>query len=124
MSLSALRGIEQSRRDDMYSFMFSMMYLRSGIKFSYNEKKTCPLKELCKLSLTEKFYNAFKMIEELKYDEKPQYEMMAFHFKKVLLDKELIPSIMNYDWAKNHRVREINYYRQHDETFVSLDEYI
>ena len=58
----------------------------------------------------------------MKYDADPQYDMISFHFKKVLLDQELIPSIKNFDWAKNtNSVREIN---PHDATFISLNEYI
>ena len=73
------------------------------------------------MSKTSKFYHAFKMIKDLKYNEKPNYDMISFHFKKVLLDKECVPSVTNYDWSKNEIRERVN--NENDVTFASGEEY-
>lgn len=101
-------GVEQSRRDDLESIIYMLMYLYSSnlpwcgisgenqLKKIYNLKKNIPTNKIIK-NCPKCFYLALNYIRRLKFDECPNYDYLSklfkssFNFNRFRFD-------YNYDW--------------------------
>ena len=118
-SINALRGIEQSMRDDLESVGYILVYLLKGklpwmgIKcMDKNEKlkKICIRKietsssDLC-VGLPKEFVEYFDYCNDLEYEQKPDYTFLKNLFFKVLrFEKEKFDYI--YDWDENDKSKK------------------
>ena len=118
-SINALRGIEQSMRDDLESVGYILVYLLKGklpwmgIKcMDKNEKlkKICIRKietsssDLC-VGLPKEFVVYFDYCNDLEYEQKPDYTFLKNLFFKVLRnEKEKFDYI--YDWDENDKSKK------------------
>ena len=118
-SINALRGIEQSMRDDLESVGYILVYLLKGklpwmgIKcMDKNEKikKICIRKietsssDLC-VGLPKEFVEYFDYCNDLEYEQKPDYTFLKNLFLKVLRnEKEKFDYI--YDWDENDKSKK------------------
>ena len=118
-SINALRGIEQSMRDDLESVGYILVYLLKGklpwmgIKcMDKNEKlkKICIRKietsssDLC-AGLPKEFVEYFDYCNDLEYEQKPDYTFLKNLFLKVLRnEKEKFDYI--YDWDENDKSKK------------------
>ena len=107
-SANSQRGNQQSRRDDIESLGYTILYFMKGklpwdnINQSYNEKeiylktyamkKYMPIDKLCK-GLPDEMKKYFKYTKGLKFQEKPNYEFLRNLFKKILKNE----GIENYE---------------------------
>lgn len=110
-SINNHRGIEQSRRDDLESIGYMILYFyKKGklpwqglnirnksekVKQIYEIKKKTKLFELCK-NTPKEFYYYMKYCRNLKYTEKPDYNYLKDLFSKLLHKKYKLDYI--YDW--------------------------
>ena len=113
-SYNASRGIEQSRRDDLESIGYMLIYLSTGnlpwqgvnlkdknISKKYVEmlllKKYLSYEVLCK-GLPNEFISYVKYCRNLKFEEEPDYEFLKNLLKKVMSDNEFKLDYI-YDWS-------------------------
>ena len=116
-----MEGITQSRRDDLESLFYVLMYLLKGklpwqnilIKNKeerYNKikeiKKNIKIEELCD-ECPKEFNEYIKYIKSLKYEEDPNYFMLKNLFFN-LLSNLGYKFDYYYDWDKRHNTIEIN----------------
>ena len=98
LSLNATTGVEQTRRDDLESIAYMLIYLGKGklpwsslkaktkIEASmktYKIKKTMPIEQLCK-GLPKEFEYFLKYVRNLKFEEEPRYNSIKKLFESVL----------------------------------------
>ena len=110
-SVNALNGNTQSRRDDLESVGYILIYFLKGklpwqgIMIKNKEernnkimeiKKNISSDELCK-ECPEEFKKYIEYVRKLEYEEDPDYEMLKNLFK-FLLEKNNFPFDYYYDW--------------------------
>jgi len=118
-SINALQGYEQSRRDDLESAGYVLMYLLrgdlpwqnikiKGKKDKYakicNKKKEVSSQELCK-NYPKEFAEILEYFKNLGYTEDPNYEMCCQKMINIL-DKEKQSFDYVYDWTTNNNLKE------------------
>ena len=122
------RGVEQSRRDDLESLGYMLIYfmkgrlpwqgLQGGATKSaranqiYQVKKTIPIDELCS-GLPREFYLYMRYCRKLQYEERPNYELLVKLFLSLLKHNKYVFDYV-YDWCivvkiKNQIMRESQY---------------
>ena len=116
-SYNASRGAEQSRRDDLESIGYMLIYLIKGnlpwkeMKLKadnaykkYNEmlnlKKTTSPEDLC-FGLPSQFVDYIKYCKNLAFEQDPDYEYLRNLFKNILLSENQIND-MNFSWSKTN----------------------
>ena len=113
-SVNALNQKTQSRRDDIISLIYSLIYLVSGVSFwafeilandraLQNEKITkfknlASEGEFCKGEAT-CFYEVLKMSYALSYEEEPKYKDIISLLIHEILKLDRVPDENNYDWG-------------------------
>ena len=128
-SRNALRGKQLSRRDDIESFIYMILYflskklpwqglraktLAGRYKKIYLYKKEFKYEEFCK-DYPKEIVLCLKYIRDLAFKEKPNYDYMRHLFKKILDDKKLF--INDYfSWMDDMKDIEIIRKRAHSET--------
>ncbi|XP_061500653.1 casein kinase I [Anopheles gambiae] len=110
-SLSSHLGIELSRRDDMESIGYVMVYFRRGSlpwqglqgvnKFQRNErimekKLATSIEDLC-AGLPEEFGSYLQYCRSMSFDEQPDYQYWISTFREVLSANELKYDLI-FDW--------------------------
>ena len=118
-SINALQGYEQSRRDDLESAGYVLMYfLRGdlpwqnikikGKKDKYakicNKKKEISSQELGK-NFPEEFAEILDYFKNLGYTENPNYEMCCRKME-IVLEKQKLKFDFIYDWTTNNNIKE------------------
>ena len=118
-SINALQGYEQSRRDDLESAGYVLMYfLRGdlpwqnikikGKKDKYakicNKKKEISSQELGK-NFPEEFAEILDYFKNLGYTENPNYEM-CYKKMEIVLEKQKLKFDFIYDWTTNNNIKE------------------
>ena len=97
-SINALKGFELSRRDDLESFCYMMIYFIlkklpwQGVKaqtYAKRYKKICEIKEEFNIdnygkTIPKEMIIIFKYVRKLKFDEKPNYNKIRTLFKSFL----------------------------------------
>ena len=129
-SINALRGAEQSRRDDLESLFYVIIYFFRGnvpwqnLKIKsraerfnkINEiKKYINYKELCK-NLPEEVYNFGIYIKNLKFEQEPNYKYMQKLFYSILF-KIKEENDDNFSWIKLNYKKIENTYHSHKNIF-------
>ena len=116
-SINALKGFELSRRDDLESFCYMIIFFLikklpwQGVKAQTQAKrnrKICELKEDFNIyehknSIPNEFIKIFKYIKRLKFDEEPDYKMIRNAFKKILSDINYKEN-ETFSWIKDKKV--------------------
>ena len=110
-SLNTMRGIEPSRRDDLESIGYMLIYLYThrlpwtnlniknelehGEKI-YNIKKLIPIKMICE-DTPKEMIEYMKYVKSLKFEEKPNYDYLTKLFE-IMLQKINLLNDMNFSW--------------------------
>ena len=111
-SINALRGNDQSRRDDLESIGYVLMYLLNGslpwqgidaktkeekyAKILY-KKEITPPEELCK-GYPEELVCYLKYTKNLEYEEDPKYDYLIELFEKIIKNNLNDTFDYKYDW--------------------------
>ena len=131
-SINALRGTEQSRRDDLESAGYVMIYLAQrgylpwiGLNMQdkleryrniYKIKKRTSPEELCKY-LPHEFCDYIKYVKKLKFEEDPNYNYMRGLFIQLLTSLSC-QNDLKFSWHKNKKEKEnINQNNQRNKFF-------
>ena len=124
-SINALKGYEHSRRDDLESVGYIFIYFLKGklpwqnIKAKNKEEKYNKIlakkieitsKELCS-GLPKEFENFLEYTKNLKYEEKPNYNMLKALFDNIMKKKNY-----NYNYIYDWTTLEEKEYRKHYRT--------
>ena len=112
-SINALGGCEQSRRDDLESIFYILIYFIKGrlpwqglkadkkedrYKKIYEIKKNIKIKELCS-ELPEEFESFYNYIRKLEFEQVPDYDYLKLLLKNILEKNNFIIDYY-YDWDK------------------------
>ena len=112
-SLNATSGYSQSRRDELESLGYMLIYLIKGklpwiiekketieqkIKEIKNIKKNTPASLLCE-NLPEEFAEYINYTKQLKFEQDPDYEYLRNLFKKIMLKNNFILD-MKFSWME------------------------
>lgn len=112
-SINALAGCSQSRRDDLESVGYVLMYLLrgslpwQGLKVYGKEdkyqkilqkKKETPVEELCK-GFPDELVSFINYVKKLSYTEDPDYEYLRNLLDKIMKDNNF-DNDQIYDWSK------------------------
>ena len=128
-SINAQIGIEQSRRDDVEALGYVLVYLALGrlpwmrvgkekgkghLAKVLEKKLITPPEILCK-KLPRQFAFLFQYLRKLKFEERPDYNMLKCLFGELFLSKFDISKneMFSYDWFK-----EINNEKLEDDNFT------
>ena len=119
-SLNTHLGLEQSRRDDLESLGFMMVYFLRGLPWQNMQAETkqekyekimlaklsIPTEELCK-DLPEEFALYMHYCRALKYEDKPDYGFLRQLFKDLVL-RESLQYDLAFDWSARPQELELN----------------
>lgn len=112
-SVDTHRGIEQSRKDDMESLGYMLVYLLAGslpwqnmggdtLSQKYEKihrtKATTPLEVLC-ANVPSPFCDYLRMCRETAFDERPDYEGMRCLFDGLMDEHGYTYDDQEYDWS-------------------------
>ena len=112
-SINALGGCEQSRRDDLESIFYILIYFLKGrlpwqglkadkkedrYKKIYEIKKNIKIKDLCS-SFPEEFESFYNYIRNLEFQQVPDYDYLKLLLKNILEKNNYILDYY-YDWDK------------------------
>ena len=104
-------GMEQSRRDDLESLGYVLIYFMKGklpwenlkytnkkekVQIIFEKKKKITCEQLCK-NLPNIIFNYIKSTRLLRFKEKPNYTLILKSFKKYMVDNN-IQNNYEYDW--------------------------
>ena len=122
-SINAMEGISQSRRDDLESAIYVLIYLFKGklpwqnflIKnkeeryYKIKEmKKNIDINILCE-QCPKEFCEYIKYIKQLEYEEEPNYHFLRNLFNNILNENRFKFDYF-YDWDNNKAMIDINQY--------------
>ena len=115
-SANTIRGGEQSRKDDLESVAYMIIFFMKGelpwqnVKSNAEEnkyiqiylmKKNIPVEELCK-GLPKEIYEFLKYIKELDFEQKPDYNHLRSLFIKLLYKhKYIYNDKLTFSWVTN-----------------------
>ena len=131
MSLNAIRGYEQSRRDDLESLGYMLIFLIKKTlpwlkaeklkstkmeirKNIYKLKSTTPVEEICS-GLPSEFCDYINYCRKLGFEEDPDYNYLRNLFYQILKKNEQLPDIkftklLHFSWLKedqNIKIKKI-----------------
>ena len=127
-SVNALNGVTQSRRDDLESAFYVLLYFLKGrlpwqgimIKNKeerYNKimeiKRDIQSKDLCK-DCPEEFQKYIDYVRKLEYEQDPDYNMLKNLFKDILKQYEFEFDYY-YDWSTNETIFDYKIFDNNDE---------
>ena len=113
MSLNSMRGLEQSRRDDMESIGYILIYLLKGrlpwfgiqaksakdkSALIYKIKNDTSIEELCS-DLPEEFASYLKIVRNLQYEQEPDYSELRKLFRDLFIKSGYVFDGI-YDWNR------------------------
>ena len=104
-SKNAHNFITQSRRDDLISLVYMLTYLRSGrlvyvqpfvplvnqVDHIKDKKSRYTARQLCKRSNSMFLKDLCQDVYDLKFDEKPNYNLLRWYLQKNILDRDMAP---------------------------------
>ncbi|CAL8085421.1 unnamed protein product [Orchesella dallaii] len=111
-SVNAHKGVQQSRRDDLESLGYTLVYLMKGylpwqkIKAETNKQKlekileakmSIPLAQLCD-GIPEEFARYLQDCRDMGFEEEPQYSYLSQHFR-ILLHSLDYENDYEFDWT-------------------------
>jgi serine/threonine protein kinase len=121
-SINALRGCEQSRRDDLEAIGYVLMYFLRGslpwqglkvdrkedrYKKIYEKKKSTTPEELCS-GFPPELAEYVRYTRNLEFEQNPDYNYLRGLFRKILEDKGYDISDVRFDWSKDIKNKENN----------------
>ena len=116
-SINAHNGYTLSRRDDLFSWFYSVMELSEGslpwenddLENAMKKKKKINLEEIC-YSLPDEFVKVYKYINSLKFEDEPNYKSIRHELKKALKGLKDENKSIKYEWETldNDIVRTIS----------------
>ena len=123
-SINALRGCEQSRRDDLEAIGYVLMYFLRGslpwqglkvdrkedrYKKIYEKKKATTPEELCS-GFPPELAEYVRYTRNLEFEQNPDYNYLRGLFRKIMEDKGYDPNDIKFDWSKDIKYKD-NYQR-------------
>ena len=123
-SINALRGCEQSRRDDLEAIGYVLMYFLRGslpwqglkvdrkedrYKKIYEKKKETSPEELCS-GFPPELAEYVRYTRNLEFEQNPDYNYLRGLFRKIMEDKGYDPNDIKFDWSKDIKYKD-NYQR-------------
>ena len=123
-SINALRGCEQSRRDDLEAIGYVLMYFLRGslpwqglkvdrkedrYKKIYEKKKSTTPEELCS-GFPPELAEYVRYTRNLEFEQNPDYNYLRGLFRKIMEDKGYDPNDIKFDWSKDIKYKD-NYQR-------------
>ena len=119
-SINALRGCEQSRRDDLEAIGYVLMYfLRGslpwqGLKVDRKEDRYKKKKKKKKATTPEELCSGFppelaeyvRYTRNLEFEQNPDYNYLKGLFRKIMEDKGYDPNDIRFDWSKDIKYKE------------------
>ena len=125
-SSNALRGWEQSRRDDLESVGYMLIYFLKGTlpwrdyKLTNSEgdyikisqiKKNIKTQRLC-AGLPKEFSDYMNYVKNLNFEQCPDYNYLRNLFKNLLYKKKLL-NIISFSWVNNdYRYKDNNWHKK------------
>ena len=118
-SINALKGLEQSRRDDMESLSYVLIFLSKGelpwqhINAKSKEERNEKILEkkiaissarLCS-GLPHEFVKFLDHTKNLEYTQKPDYDFLRKLLKCVIKDNNIIPNYI-FDWTTKEEIKK------------------
>lgn len=112
-SVNAMRGVEQSRRDDMESLGYVFVYLQKGklpwqglqardnnqkLAKILSMKRKTSIDELCK-GLPRQFADYLKMVRKLGFEDEPKYSEYRQMFRQLFIHSGFVYDY-KYDWLE------------------------
>ena len=134
VSYNGSRGVEQSRRDDLESIGYMLIYLIKGklpwqgmklksqdsqrkyFEMLYLKKFKTP-EELCK-GLPKEFADYIRYCKNLAFEQDPDYEYLRNLFRRILLTSNQIND-MKFSWLKVHGKNNLEFH-VNDEKYINL----
>ena len=122
-SLNGLKGYELSRRDDLESLGFVLIYLAKGLWLPWNKYNDSPLEKielikiitkmktetseenLCK-GLPNEFVSYMKYVKHLEFEEDPDYKYLNSLFLSVL-SKNQLGNNLNFFWTQKRKTKSV-----------------
>ena len=119
-SINALRGCEQSRRDDLEAIGYVLMYFLRGslpwqglkvdrkedrYKKIYEKKKATTPEELCS-GFPPELAEYVRYTRNLEFEQNPDYNYLKGLFRKIMEDKGYDPNDIRFDWSKDIKYKE------------------
>ena len=135
ISINAMRGGEQSRKDDLESIGYMLIYLLKGflpwkefenknnkILKIYELKKKIPLSRLCKYT-PEEIKNYMEYCKNLSFEQDPNYKYLKGLFTQILIKMQKINDNIFF-WNKNKKEekKKIIFKRRKSPPFILLKE--
>ena len=123
-SVNALKGGEQSRKDDLISIGYMIIYFMKkklpweSIKTKDEEKKHAEIywmkkliktEDLC-ISLPKQMIEYMNYVQQLNFEEEPNYKKMKDFFRSILEDKKCSPETLIFSWIKQSDMPKIKKY--------------
>ena len=116
-SINALKGFELSRRDDLESFCYMIIFFLmkklpwQGVKAQTQAKRYKKIRESKedfnidehKDLIPSEFIKIFKYVKRLKFDEEPNYNMIRNAFKQILKENNYKEN-ETFSWIKDKKV--------------------
>ena len=111
-SINTHAGIEPSRRDDLESIAYVLLYLLKGslpwqgmnassrlekYRFIMDKKVAVPDEELCR-GLPDEFKEFLQYSKQLGFDDSPDYESLRRRFRELMVRSDLQMDLV-YDWV-------------------------
>ena len=126
ISINLHNYLHPSRRDDIESFGYNLVYFMKG-KFPWSEiyhteeikekKISTSLDELCE-GLPEEFKEFIQYARNLKFEEKPDYEYLKGLLQKVIEKNNIDINTVQYDWTiKGVESKEKDEYSDDEEKY-------
>ena len=106
VSLFTHYGIEQSRRDDIESIAYNLIYFAKG-KLPWQGVKTKNKKEKHKKIMESKLAHTLKYARKLEFEDEPDYANIKLLFKNYIEKKGDIMD-MQFDWEKRKEESDSN----------------
>ena len=134
-SINALKGYEQSRRDDLESLGYVLAYLLRGAlpwqgmpaktkeeKYAkiLNKKLTITIESLLK-NYPQELINYIKYCRILKYEQDPDYEYLIELFKNVIVNKLNDKIDYKFEWANNDDIENHKKYKEQSLDLNKID---
>ena len=119
-SINALKGCEQSRRDDLEAIGYVLMYFLRGslpwqglkvdrkedrYKKIYEKKKATSPEELCS-GFPPELAEYVRYTRNLEFEQNPDYNYLRGLFRKILEDKGYDINDVRFDWSKDIKNKE------------------
>ncbi|KAH0787400.1 CK1 family protein kinase [Histomonas meleagridis] len=115
-SLNAHNGKQLSRRDDLFSWFFSVIELSEGhvpwpgskdVELTIKLKKKSTPQELCR-SLPPQFIEIYKYLKRLEFKEEPNYQFIRQMIQKAIKEQDYDDPKFDWEYFPPEKIAEIS----------------